>query len=90
VGRQTARAYKVISWFQQYVFHIQHLCRYDTGSNLPAQIDLMAKDGEEYHFHLMAKGGGSANKTFLYQETKAGLHNLTRKLESSWFQTLNP
>ena len=29
-------------------------------------------NGEEYHFHFMAKGGGSANKTFLYQETKAG------------------
>ena len=42
----------------------------NTGSNLPAQIDLYAKDGEEYHFHFMAKGGGSANKTFLYQETK--------------------
>lgn len=46
----------------------------NTGSNLPAQIDLMATDGEEYHFHFMAKGGGSANKTFLYQETKALLN----------------
>jgi len=46
----------------------------NTGSNLPAQIDLYAKDGDEYHFHFMAKGGGSANKTFLYQETKALLN----------------
>ena len=39
----------------------------NTGSNLPAQIDLIATDGDEYHFQFMAKGGGSANKTFLYQ-----------------------
>lgn len=43
----------------------------NTRNNLPAQIDLYATDGEEYHFQFMAKGGGSANKTFLYQETKA-------------------
>jgi len=68
----------------------------NTGSNLPAQIDLYAtnssgfnsssdssnsSEGEEkvpeYHFHFMAKGGGSANKTFLFQETKA-LLNPTR------------
>jgi len=46
----------------------------NTGSNLPAQIDLFATDGSEYHFQFMAKGGGSANKTFLFQETKALLN----------------
>jgi len=46
----------------------------NTGSNLPAQIDLFATPGNEYHFQFMAKGGGSANKTFLYQETKALLN----------------
>ncbi|KAK3237634.1 hypothetical protein CYMTET_52306 [Cymbomonas tetramitiformis] len=46
----------------------------NTGSNLPAQIDLLATPGDEYHFHFMAKGGGSANKTFLFQETKALLN----------------
>ncbi|MFQ5542857.1 MAG: fumarate hydratase [Nitrospiria bacterium] len=46
----------------------------NTGSNLPAQIDLFATDGTDYHFLFMAKGGGSANKTFLYQETKAVLN----------------
>jgi len=46
----------------------------NTGTNLPAQIDLMAVDGDEYHFLAMAKGGGSANKTFLFQETKALLN----------------
>ncbi len=46
----------------------------NTGTNLPAQIDLYAKPGLEYHFLFIAKGGGSANKTFLYQETKALLN----------------
>ncbi|MDA1259433.1 MAG: fumarate hydratase [Planctomycetota bacterium] len=41
----------------------------NTGTNLPAQIDLYADDGDEYHFLFMAKGGGSANKTFLFQTT---------------------
>jgi fumarate hydratase, class I len=43
----------------------------NTGSNLPAQIELQATQGSEYKFLFMAKGGGSANKSFLYQETKA-------------------
>ncbi|EPM9679879.1 class I fumarate hydratase, partial [Escherichia coli] len=43
----------------------------NTGTNLPAQIDLYAVDGDEYKFLCIAKGGGSANKTYLYQETKA-------------------
>ena len=43
----------------------------NTGCNLPAQIDLYATGGDEYNFLCVAKGGGSANKTFLYQETKA-------------------
>lgn len=46
----------------------------NTGDNLPAQIDLYASSGAEYKFLFMAKGGGSANKTFLYQETKALLN----------------
>ncbi len=46
----------------------------NTGTNLPAQIDLYAKPGNEYRFLFIAKGGGSANKTFLYQETKALLN----------------
>ena len=43
----------------------------NTGCNLPAQIDLYATEGDEYNFLCVAKGGGSANKTYLYQETKA-------------------
>ena len=46
----------------------------NTGTNLPAQIDLYTEPGDEYRFLFMAKGGGSANKTFLYQETKALLN----------------
>ncbi len=46
----------------------------NTGSNLPAQIDIFATDGDSYKFLFMAKGGGSANKSLLYQETKALLN----------------
>jgi fumarate hydratase, class I len=46
----------------------------NTGSNLPAQIELYVADGDAYKFLFMAKGGGSANKSFLYQETKAVLN----------------
>lgn len=46
----------------------------NTGCNLPAQIDLLSTKGNEYHFLFLAKGGGSANKTFLYQETKSLLN----------------
>ena len=46
----------------------------NTGCNLPAQVDLYAVDGNEYKFLFVAKGGGSANKTYLYQETKALLN----------------
>ena len=46
----------------------------NTGCNLPAQIDIHATQGSEYKFLFVAKGGGSANKTYLYQETKALLN----------------
>ncbi len=46
----------------------------NTGTNLPAQIDLYSVDGAEYKFLCIAKGGGSANKTYLYQETRALLN----------------
>ncbi len=52
----------------------------NTGTNLPAQIDLYSVKGNEYNFLCIAKGGGSANKTYLYQETKALLN--PDKLES--------
>lgn len=46
----------------------------NTNCNLPAQIDIYACQGDEYRFLFMAKGGGSANKTFLFQETKSLLN----------------
>jgi fumarate hydratase class I len=46
----------------------------NTGDNLPAQIELYATDGDEYDFLFVAKGGGSANKTFLFQEAPSRLH----------------
>ena len=46
----------------------------NTGSNLPAQIEIYAEPGDEYELLFVAKGGGSANKSFLYQETKALLN----------------
>ncbi len=55
----------------------------NTGTNLPAQVEIYADVGNEYHFLFITKGGGSANKTFLYQETKAllnpkSLHDFVR------------
>lgn len=46
----------------------------NSGTNLPAQIDIMATSGSQYEFLFVAKGGGSANKSFLFQETKALLN----------------
>ena len=46
----------------------------NTGTNLPAQIELYATDGDAYKFLFIAKGGGSANKSYLFQETKALLN----------------
>lgn len=43
----------------------------NTGTNLPAQIDIYATQGDTYEFLFITKGGGSANKTFLYQQTKS-------------------
>jgi fumarate hydratase class I len=46
----------------------------NSGTNLPAQIDLMVDEGDEYHFLFIAKGGGSANKSFLFQSSPAVLN----------------
>nr|CDS31600.1 fumarate hydratase class I [Hymenolepis microstoma] len=46
----------------------------NTGTNLPAQIEIYSTSGSEYNFLFMAKGGGSANKSFLFQQTKAVLN----------------
>ena len=49
----------------------------NTKCNLPAQIDIEAEEGMEYKFLCVVKGGGSANKTYLYQMTKAVLNPAT-------------
>ena len=59
----------------------------NSGTNLPAQIDLYATDGAEYKFLFVAKGGGSANKTFLFQDTKALLNPET--LERTLVERMN-
>lgn len=46
----------------------------NSGNNLPAQIDIYSKEGNSYEFLFLAKGGGSANKSFLYQQTKSLLN----------------
>ncbi len=58
----------------------------NTGTNLPAQIDLYATEGDAYKFLFIAKGGGSANKTMLFQETKALLN--PEKLEAFLLQKM--
>ena len=59
----------------------------NTGNNLPVQFDIMAAPGEhhadEFHLMFVAKGGGSANKTFLFQETRAILTPAERSPNSS-------
>ena len=61
----------------------------NTNTNLPAQIDLLACDGGTYKFLFVAKGGGSANKSYLFQETRAVLNPkalvefLTQKMVTS-------
>ncbi|RFT15178.1 MAG: Fumarate hydratase class I, aerobic [Candidatus Saccharicenans subterraneus] len=47
----------------------------NTGNNLPAQVEIFSTSGSEYHFYFMAKGGGSSNKTALYQENKSLLRD---------------
>lgn len=56
----------------------------NSGSNLPAQIDIYAKKGDSYEFLFLTKGGGSANKTFLYQKTKSLLNE---KSLTEWIKT---
>lgn len=57
----------------------------NSGSNLPAQIDIYSKQGSSYEFLFLTKGGGSANKTFLYQKTKSLLNekSLTEWIKSA-------
>jgi len=87
-GQQVWTGAKDEQWLSQGVYdtYVQQNLRYsqttalnlydekNTGTNLPAQIDLYATEGAEYKFLFVTKGGGSANKTMLFQETKALLN----------------
>ncbi len=79
-GDEEAIARGVFETYQIYNLRYSQLAPLDlyteknTGNNLPAQIELFATDGDAYKFLFMAKGGGSANKSYLYQETKALLN----------------
>ncbi|MFL5263202.1 MAG: fumarate hydratase, partial [Anaeromyxobacteraceae bacterium] len=90
-GQQVWTGAKDEQWLSQGVYdtYVQQNLRYsqttalnlydekNTGTNLPAQIDLYATEGAEYKFLFVTKGGGSANKTMLFQETKALLNPVT-------------
>ncbi len=74
VSKGIWRAYQEYNLRYSQVSPVNMFEEKNTGSNLPAQIDLYATPGCEYKFMFMAKGGGSANKTFLFQLTKALLN----------------
>jgi fumarate hydratase, class I len=67
-------AYNKLNLRYSQVAPIDMFTEKNTGNNMPAQIDLFASQGNQYKFQFIAKGGGSANKTFLYQQTKALLN----------------
>jgi fumarate hydratase class I len=67
-------AYNKLNLRYSQVAPIDMFTEKNTGNNMPAQIDIFASKGNEYKFQFIAKGGGSANKTFLYQQTKALLN----------------
>ena len=69
-----ARCYQTLNLRQSQMAPLSMFEEQNTGNNLPAQIHLDAQEGLEYHFTFIAKGGGSANKSVLYQKTKALLH----------------
>jgi fumarate hydratase class I len=69
------KAYQELNLRYSQVAPLDMFSEKNTGNNMPAQIDLFADKGEQYKFQFIAKGGGSANKTFLYQQTKALLNS---------------
>jgi fumarate hydratase class I len=74
LARGVAAAYTELNLRYSQVSPLTMYDEVNTGNNLPAQIDLFATDGDSYKFLFIAKGGGSANKSFLYQQTKALLN----------------
>jgi len=74
IARGVQQAYDTLNLRYSQMAPIDMYKEVNTGTNLPAQIEIFATDGDAYKFLFMAKGGGSANKSYLYQETKALLN----------------
>lgn len=74
LSQGVANAYESLNLRYSQVSPVDMYEEVNTGNNLPAQIDLYATEGDAYKFLFMAKGGGSANKTYLFQQTKALLN----------------
>jgi fumarate hydratase class I len=74
LSRGIAQAYGSLNLRYSQLAPLDMWTEKNTGDNLPAQIELYATDGDAYKLLFMAKGGGSANKSYLYQETKALLN----------------
>jgi fumarate hydratase class I len=74
LSRGIAQAYETLNLRYSQLAPLDMWTEKNTGDNLPAQIELYAADGDAYKLLFMAKGGGSANKSYLYQETKALLN----------------
>ncbi|MDQ1521214.1 MAG: fumarate hydratase, class, partial [Actinomycetota bacterium] len=74
ISRGVFRTYQVDNLRYSQLAPLDVFREVNTGTNLPAEIEIEATDGDEYKFLFMAKGGGSANKSYLFQETKALLN----------------
>ncbi len=74
IARGVQQAYEKLNLRYSQMAPIDMYKEVNTGTNLPAQIEIFATDGDAYKFLFMAKGGGSANKSYLFQETKALLN----------------
>ena len=74
ISRGVYETYKERNLRYSQVVPISMTDEHNSATNLPAQIDIYATQGNEYKFLFITKGGGSANKTFLYQQTKALLN----------------
>jgi fumarate hydratase class I len=73
IARGVSQAYTNLNLRYSQMSPLDMMDEVNTGNNLPAQIDIHASEGDAYKFLFVAKGGGSANKTFFFQQTKAVL-----------------
>ena len=86
-SRGIHRAYQEFNLRYSQIAPLDMFTEKNTANNLPAQIDLYATQGNEFHLTFVAKGGGSANKSYLFQKTKSLLtkENLTEFLKAELF-----